>query len=579
MAPRQNSHSGVRFSRMLGRTLREAPANAANIPGYQFALRGALIRPFAAGSYSYLPLGWRVLKKIERIIREEMATIGCLEMRLPMLHPAEERRTTDRWVPKESQLVRFKNRMNREFVLADTHEEVLTSLVRREINSYRQLPLSVYQLQTKYRDEPHFRGDWTLAREIMTMDAYSLHATSESLDQFYRDMLDVYTSIFNRCKLTTIRVEAPPGIIDGAPSHEFVVEHPAGEDILIVCSECGSAANLDVAEFKRDIGDSEPEKEPHDVATPGCKTISELANFLDIPKSKTLKAVFYATKKGELIMAIIRGDLEINELKLGMNIKDKFRPASDEELIAAGIVPGYASPIGVKNLRVLADLSIQTKSNFVAGANKEGFHRLNVNYPRDFKVDELGDFALAKSGYECKHCGSVLKKRPCMKVAHLCKVGAYFGEMLGATFLDEKGQEKPLIMGTYGIDTSRLMATIIEAHHDQQGILWPASVAPFQIHLIALKLQDRELAETSEKLFNELQELGYEVLFDDRIETPGVKFNDADLIGIPIRLVISPRNLKQNGIELSLRHQPNERKIIQFDELYDEIKKIIVQES
>lgn len=568
----------MRLSKSFGRTLRETPADAVMV-SHKLMLRAAMIRQLSAGIYTYMPLGWRVLKKIEKIMREEMDAIGGQDMMMPVVHPADVWKATKRWYEIGPELVRFKDRTGHDMVLAMTHEEVVADLIQREIKSYRQLPVMVYHIQTKFRDEPRSRGGLIRVREFTMKDAYSCHASLEDIEAYYPKMYQAYVNIFTRCGLGTIVVEADSGIMGGAVSHEFMVPSEMGEDTCLLCSRCDYAANAERATFIKKPMPQEREKEIEEVHTPGCKTIQALADFLGVPVEKTLKVVFYSAR-GEIVCAIIRGDLEINETKLFNTLGGPLdlHIATEEELAKAGIVAGYASPIGLKGVRVVADDSIEMGANFVAGANKEDYHLKNVNYPRDFKVDIMTDIALAQEGYLCPKCdGGVLRTRKGIEVGHLFILGTKYSEGVGATFLDKDGQQKYIVMGSYGIGTGRLMAAIIEQHHDELGIIWPPSVAPYQIHLISLVADAPEVVERAEKLYNELLERGYEVLYDDREESAGVKFNDADLIGNPLRLTVSAQTLSQGGVEAKLRWK-DEREIVPFDRLYERIEALLAEE-
>ncbi len=569
----------MRLSKLFGRTLREVPADAEMV-SHQLSLRAALIRQISTGIYSYLPLGWRVLKKIEQIMREEMDAIGGQDMMMPVVHPAELWQATKRWNEIGPELVRFKDRNRRDLVLAMTHEEVVADLLRTEINSYRQLPIMIYHIQTKFRDEPRSRGGLIRVREFTMKDAYSCHASEEDIDQFYPSMYQAYVNIFRRCGLETVAVEADSGIMGGSASHEFMVLADAGENTLIRCSSCDYDANAERATFVKLLYDQDGEELPiEEVATPDCKTIQELANYLGVAIHQTLKAVFYATWS-QIIFAIIRGDLEVNETKLSnaLGAPSDLHIATEEELAEAGIVAGYASPVGLSGVKVVADDSIQMGVNFVAGANKEGYHCKNVNYPRDFSVDILTDIALAQAGDTCPQCGGALTAVRAIEVGHLFKLGTKYSEGAGATFLDKDGQAKPIVMGSYGIGTGRLMEAVIEQNHDEKGIIWPVSIAPYHIHLVSLGTGKAEVVEKAEELYADLQVKGYEVLYDDRDESAGVKFNDADLIGIPLRLTVSARNLKQNGVEAKLRWA-EEAELVPFEELYERLDALLAKEQ
>ncbi len=559
----------MRLSKLFGRTLREVPADAEAV-SHQLSLRAALVRPLSTGIYSYLPLGWRVLKKIEQIMREEMNAIGGQEMMMPVVHPAEIWQATNRWNEIGPELVRFKDRNRRDLVLAMTHEEVVADLLRTEINSYRQLPIVVYHIQSGFRDELRSHGGLIQAREFIMKDAYSCHVSEEDIDRFYPLIYRAYVNIFRRCGLETVAVEADGG-------HEFVVLAEVGEDTLIRCSSCDYKANAERATFAKPVYDQGGEELPvEEVATPGCKTIQELADYLGVATHQTLKAVFYATWS-QIIFAVIRGDLEVNEAKLAnaLGAPPDLHVATEEELAEAGIVAGYASPVGLSGVKVVADDSIQMGLNFVAGANKEGYHCKNVNYPRDFSVDILTDIALARAGDACPQCGDTLTAARAIKVGHLSKLGTRYSERVGATFLDRDGQAHPIVMGSYGIGTGRLMAAVIEQNHDGKGIIWPVPIAPYHIHLLSLGT-DARVVEKAEELYADLQARDYEVLYDDRNESAGVKFNDADLIGAPLRLTVSARNLKRNGVEAKLRRE-EEAEVVPFESLYERIDALLAQ--
>jgi prolyl-tRNA synthetase len=545
----------MRFSKLFGRTLREPPSDAELI-SHQLSVRAGLIRQLAAGIYSYMPLGWRVLRKIEQIMREEMNAVDGQEVLMPVVHPADIWRASGRYdapAPGPT-LLRFKDRTGHDMVLAMTHEEVITDLARQEIQSYRQLPCMVYHIQTKFRDEPRSRGGLVRVREFIMKDAYSFHADQESLDAYYPRIYQAYVNIFRRCGVKTVSVEAASGIMGGSASHEFMVVSEAGEDTLVFCPQCDYAANAERAEFVKGLANQAPLAELERVPTPGTTSIEAVARLLGVETRQTLKAVFYSTAEGEVIFALIRGDLEVNEIKLSNALGGvELHPSTEEELRAAGIVAGYASPIGVSGVRVIADDSITSGANFVAGANQPGYHLKNVNYPRDFKVDQLLDIALAREGDICVRCGAPLKLERGIEAGHVFKLGVKYSEAMGATFLDRDGRARPLIMGCYGIGTGRLLSCVIEQHHDDKGIIWPVSMAPFLVHIVSLGTNDPAVVEAAEALYRELCEAGYDTLYDDRQESAGVKFNDADLIGIPVRLTVSRRTIQSQSVELKAR--------------------------
>ena len=568
----------MRLSRLFGRTLREVPAEAEMI-SHQLLLRAGFIRPLAAGIFSYLPLGWRVLRKVERILREEMDRIGGQEVHLPVVHPAELWQRTGRWEEIGPEMAHFRDRTDRDLVLAMTHEEVVADLVRQEVRSYRDLPCMIYQIQTKFRDELRSRGGLIRVREFTMKDAYSCHTDFADLDAFYPQMYAAYERIFSRCGLEVLTVEADTGMMGGAVSHEFMVLNDRGEDTLILCPSCGYAANREQAFFDKGQPTDTPLARVEEVATPGCKTIAQVADYLGVPTQQTLKAVFYTSDRtGQVIIVMIRGDLEVMRSKLGRVLDgEAVHPATEEELDVAGIVAGYASPVGLSGLRVVADDSITTGANFVAGANQEGYHLTGINYPRDFEVDVLADIALAQGGQACAHCKGLLEERRGIEVGHLFKLGTRYSEKLGATFLNKAGQAQPVVMGSYGIGLGRLLAAIVEQYHDGQGIVWPLSVAPYHIHLLSLGQEGAVIAQ-AEALYQGLLAAGHEVLYDDRHESAGVKFHDADLIGLPLRLTVSRRTLAQDAVEWKLRRY-GERELVPLDALPDRLEELLASEE
>jgi prolyl-tRNA synthetase len=555
----------MRFSQLFGRTLREDPSDA-EMPSHRLSLRAGLIRPLASGIYSYLPMGWRALRRIEAIVRDEMDAIGAQEMLMPLVHPAEVWRATGRYdgpAPGPA-LVRFQDRTGHDMVLAMTHEETAAYLAREEIHSYRQLPILMYQIQTKFRDEPRSRGGLVRVREFLMKDAYSYDADATGLAEQYERVYAAYLAIFRRCGLDVVAVEADTGIMGGSRSHEFMVLNAGGEDTLILCPACRYAANAEAARFIKGEGMAGEPLAVERVATPGTESIEALAALLGIERQETLKAVFYTTANGEVIFAVIRGDLDVNEHKLAALLGGaELQPAGAEALAAAGIVAGYASPLGVKGVRVVADDSVRSGANYVAGANEVGYHLRNVNYLRDFEADIVGDIALAREGDGCPQCGEPLTVARGIELGHVFQLGTRYSEALGATFLDRNGQAQPLVMGSYGIGMGRLLACIIEQHHDEKGIVWPVSVAPFDVYVVVLGGKDPAVLEAGEALYARLVALGYEVLYDDRAESAGVKFNDADLLGIPVRLTLSARTLREECVELRARWEAEVRLVPQ----------------
>ena len=568
----------MRFSKLFGKTLRQAPAEAESV-SHQLLLRAGMIAQEAAGIYSYLPLGWRALKKIENVIREEMDKAGGQELMLPVLQPFELWQQSGRYVSFGESLFTLTDRKDHTLALGPTHEEVITNLVHRYVQSYRELPLLLYQIQTKLRDEPRPRGGLLRVREFIMKDLYSFDADEAGLDESYRSMCQAYSNIYTRLGLPTMIVEADSGAIGGKDSHEFMVITETGEDEVIYCSNCGYAANAEKAQFAKTdkINIPSEAKNPlplEQIATPEAETIEEVAGFVGVPTSQTLKAVFYFAD-GEFVFAIIRGDLEVNETKLRNALKcSELRLATEGEVTEAGIVAGFASPIGVKGVKVVADDSITSGSNFVVGANKAGYHFKNANYPRDFQVDVMTDIALAQSGDSCPRCRNRLSSARGIEVGHVFKLGTFISERFGASFLDNDGTSQPIVMGCYGIGLGRLLAAIVEQSHDDKGIIWPLSVAPYQVHLCPLNLEKSAVLPTAETIYQELQKEGVDVLFDDRNDSAGVKFNDADLLGIPLRLTLSPRTLQNHSVEAKWRTE-KEAQLLPLDNLAVRVNKLI----
>ena len=546
----------MKMSRMFGATLREKPAEA-EIASHELLVRAGFIRQLAAGIFSYLPLAKRSLTKIDSILRQEMNAIGGQELEMPVVNPADVWKETGRWYSVGAELARFHDRGGRDMVLAMTHEEVVTDLLRREVKSYRQLPQLVYHLQTKWRDDPRPRAGLIRVREFIMKDSYSLDRDEAGLDLQYRAHYQAYFNIFRRCGLPVIAVGADVGMMGGSLAHEYMYLTPVGEDTLMLCAACGYAANRQIATFQKPEPESETPLARELVETPGAKTIEALAAMLEIPTGRTAKAVFLmATQtmddedQDRLVMAIVRGDMELNETKLANAIQAKaLRPAREEEIEAAGAVPGFASPIGLDGILVAVDDLIPASPNLVAGANKVGYHERNVNFGRDFAAEIVADLAAAQEGDPCPRCGEPLQASRGVEVGNIFKLGTRYSANMGATYLDEQGQERPVVMGSYGIGTGRLLACVAEEHHDDDGLIWPVTVAPFDVHLLALLGGEQ----TAESLMATLEADGIEVLYDDRDETPGVKFADADLIGLPLRLTVSQRSLEAGGVELKRR--------------------------
>jgi len=563
----------VRISKLFGKTQREIPAEADTI-SHQLLLKAGMIHQVAAGVYSYLPLAWRVLKKIENIIRDEMDKVGGQELMMPALQPLELWQETGRDLAFGKGLFILSDRRDRKLALGPTHEEVMAELVSHNVQSYRDLPLLLYQIQTKFRDEPRPRAGLIRVREFTMKDLYSFDTDKDGLNQSYNKMLQAYQNIYARCGLPALLVEADSGAIGGKDSHEFMVITESGEDEIINCPNCQYTANADKAQsIKSKTEDQEP-LPLEEVATPGAATIEQVSNFLKVHQNHTLKAVFYVAD-GKLVFVVIRGDIEVNEVKLKNVLHcSELRLASEAEVIDAGIVAGSASPIGMMGINVVADESITSGANFIAGANKPDTHFRNVNYPRDFKVNLLADIARARAGEECPKCGDKLSSTRGIEVGHIFKLGTFISQKLGAFFIDPNGVSRPIVMGSYGIGLGRLLAAVIEQNHDDKGIIWPLAIAPYPIYLCPLYMESPQVATTAENLYADLESQGLQVLYDDRKESPGVKFNDADLLGIPIRVIISPRTMETNSIEVKRRSE-KESELVPIEGIATRLEELI----
>jgi len=546
----------MKMSQLFGRTLREPPADA-QVASHQLLVRAGYIRQLGAGLFSYLHLARRSMDKIEAIMRQEMNAIGGQEITMPVVQPADLWKETGRWDQIGAEMGRFRDRNDHDMVLAMTHEEVVADLVRSEVRSYQDLPRLIYHIQTKWRDDPRPRAGLIRVREFAMKDSYSLDADWTGLEAQYQAHYQAYFNIFHRCGLPVIAVQSDVGMMGGKMAHEFMYLTPIGEDTILCCESCGYTANRQVARFRKPTPPEELPRPLEKVATPGVTTIKTLAGFLGLPESQTAKAVFrMATmvEDGEeverVVFAVVRGDMEVNETRLAHAVGARaLRPATDEEIRAVGAVPGYASPIGVQRALVVVDDLIPLSPNLVAGANDEGYHLLNVNYGRDYQAAVVADIVAAEEGYACPTCGAALRAWRGVEVGNIFQLGTRYSEALGCTFTDRDGQEKPVIMGSYGIGVGRLLACVAEEHHDDYGLVWPITVAPYQVHIVALYGNES----AAEALYAGLRAAGIEVLYDDRNERAGVKFYDADLIGVPIRLTVSERASEAGGFEARLR--------------------------
>ncbi len=540
------------MSQLFGTTLREAPSGA-ETPGYQLLLRGAFIRQLGQGIFAYLPLAWRVMRRIEDIMREEMDAAGGVELSMPVVQPAEIWKRSGRYESVGPEMARFSDRRDRPVVLAMTNEEVVAMLAESEIQSWRQLPKLVYQIQLKFRDDPRPRAGLIRAREFTMKDAYSLDRDDAGLDLQYKRLRQAYDEIFRRCELPVIAVAADVGMMGGTEAHEFMYLNPLGEDTIVLCDSCGYAQNRQVARAGRPVIDATEQSRPLErVETPDTPTIASLSDFLGIEQTRTAKVVFMATDDGRFVVAVVRGDMQLNETKLANLLHAaELRPMRTEEIESIGCVAGYASPIGVGDrATVVVDEVVAESRNLVAGANEEGWHLRNVNVGRDFTPDVVADITAAEEGQPCIDCGAPLRTERSVEVGNIFKLGTRYTSLLGAAYLAEDGTEHPIVMGSYGIGTGRLFACIAEEHRDERGVRWPAALAPFAACLCVIG--DEGFA-ALDGVVGVLESAGLDVLVDDRGERPGVQFADAELIGSPVLLTVSRRSLESGGVEARLR--------------------------
>ena len=556
----------MRSTKLFGKTLRQAPADAENI-SHKLLTRAGFIQQIAAGIFSLQPLGSRSITKIRNIIREEMDRAGAQEINMPVVQPRdlwEESGRADTFVPP---LAKFQDRRERDMVIAPTHEETATAMARAGVTSYRDLPFTIYQIQTKFRDETRPRGGLLRVREFEMKDAYSFDADEDGMDRSFQAMVGAYKRIFNRCGLDVVMVDADSGGIGGKDSNEFVLLTDSGEDRILMSTDSDYAANVEKAEFIKKSFPVEAHGVVEEFATPGLKTIEALAKQEGVSRSKTAKAVFYRVED-EIVIVTIRGDYDVNETKLRNLLGgSELRLATGEEVKAAGWVPGSASAVGLKGIRSIVDDSITMGSNYLAGANKEGFHLRNVNFGRDFKADILGDIAEAKKGYLSPDGKGKLVVKRGIEVGHVFKLGNVYSSKMGADYTDDDGQRHEILMGCYGIGVGRLLAAAVESNHDDFGMILPQAIAPYDVYLAALNLDDDYISNQADLLYKSLLDAGYDVLFDDRDVPPGVKFKDADLFGIPVRVVISSRSLDSGGVEVKGRMNKDAEIVVQSDVL------------
>jgi len=566
----------MRWSSCLIPTLKEIPSEA-EVISHKLMLKAGLIRKIASGIYTLLPLGFKVMLKIVNIVREEMNKAGAEELLMPILAPSELWKETGRWGLYGKELFRVKDRQDRDFALGPTHEEVITDLVRNEIRSYRDLPKNFYQIQVKFRDEPRPRFGLLRAREFMMKDAYSFDVDEKNAEITYKKMFDAYCNIFSRCGLNFKAVEAETGNIGGSFSHEFMVLANNGEELIIYCNKCGYAANKERAEGISNFKGNENDelKKLEKVYTPGKRTIKEVTEFLKKEPFELVKTLIYVAD-GKPIAVLIKGDDELNENKIKRSLNITEIAMADEKLVReiTNSPVGFAGPVGLKNIPIFADNSIKKLKNFVVGANEEDYHLINVNLERDFKVKEFFDLRFVKEGDFCNKCGSTLSTLKGIEVGHTFKLGTKYSEAMNAKFLDENGVRKTIIMGCYGIGITRIISAAIEQWNDEDGIIWPISIAPYHVIITVINYKDEKIKELADSIYNVLMKNNIEVLLDDRDISAGVKFKDADLIGIPIRITIGPKAIKENLLDVRLRKTKKEFKL-KREEVLEEIQKLI----
>ncbi|WP_418790192.1 proline--tRNA ligase [Phosphitispora sp. TUW77] len=545
----------MKISEIFAPTLREVPAEA-EVISHILMLRAGMIRKAASGVYTFLPLGYRIIKKVIEIVREEMDNKGGQELMLPIIQPAELWMQSGRWHVYGDELFRLKDRHGRDFSLGPTHEEIITDLVKGDVRSYKQLPLLLYQIQNKYRDERRPRFGLMRGREFIMKDLYSFDKDNEGLDVTYHKMYDAYIRIFTRCGLRFRPVEADPGAIGGSGgTHEFMVVADSGEAAIVYCDTCNYAANVEKAESVPAPGNTDENmKEMQEISTPGVKTIDEVSGFLSIASDKLLKTLIYRTE-AETVAVIVRGDREINEIKLQNLLGSLQLEMADERTVQeiTGAAPGFSGPLGLGDIRIIADKEIMQMRNTITGANKMDTHMLNVNPGRDFEPSQSADIRLVREGEKCPRCQGILMEARGIEVGQVFKLGTKYSEAMGARYLDENGKEKLMVMGCYGIGVSRTVAASIEQNHDKDGIIWPMPIAPFHAVVVPVSVKDKKQLELAQQIYKSLNEIGVEAVIDDRNERPGVKFKDADLIGFPLRVVVGTKAVEEGIVEIKHR--------------------------
>ena len=558
----------MKLSKMHIKTLREVPAEA-EIPSHILLIRTGMIRKLASGIYGFMPFGWRSVRKIEDIIRSEMDKAGGQEIHMSAIQPAELWQESGRWFAYGPELWRVKDRNGRDFCLGPTHEEIFTDIIRNDVSSYRQLPMNLYQIQTKYRDEARPRFGLMRSREFIMKDAYSFDRDFEGLDKSYDDMYKAYEKIFTRCGLTFRPVEADTGAIGGSNSHEFTALSEVGESEIAYCEKCSMAATTERAQCVDAPADTEEMLPMEEVKTPGTKTIEAVADFLGMPQTKTIKALLFVTydeegNEKEYVAAFVRGDRELNMTKLinALNIPEHAIEFADEAKMSqkTGCVGGFTGPVGLHDCKVVVDSELTGLRNLCAGANKENYHVKNVNYGRDYKGDIVTDLKLLKEGDPCPVCGAPVKHARGIEVGQVFKLGTKYSQAMNAVYKDENQQDRLIVMGCYGIGVTRTLSAIVEQHHDENGIIWPMSVAPYHVIITLVKPGDETQEAVAEEIYSRLSDAGVEVLLDDRDERPGVKFKDADLLGIPVRITVGKR-APEGVVEYKLRREAEKQEM------------------
>ncbi|SHE45932.1 proline--tRNA ligase [Clostridium fallax] len=560
----------MKMSKMLMLTLREVPAEA-EIASHKLMLRAGLMRKMASGIYNYMPLGLKALKNVETIIREEMDATGAQEFLASAMIPSELWKESGRWDAYGAEMFRVKDRNDRDFCLGPTHEEVFTDIARNEIKSYKQLPVNLYQIQTKYRDERRPRFGVMRSREFIMKDAYSFDKDNEGLDLSFNKMHDAYVNIFNKCGLDAKCVEADSGAIGGSNSAEFMVKSEVGEDDIVFCTACDYAANIEKAVSTPETMGKEELKKVNKVETPNAKTIEDLVKFFNTTDKKFAKTLIF-NADGKIVAVMVRGDREVNETKVSNalgGVTELSMANAEEVKNATNAEVGFAGPIGIKVDELLVDNEVANMFNFIVGANETGYHIENVNYGRDFE-GTVGDFRNITIGEKCPHCGAEITIARGTEVGHIFKLGTKYSEAMGANFIDENGESKPFIMGCYGIGVTRTLASIIEQHHDDNGIIWPLSVAPYHVSIIPVNIKDENQMKVAEEIYNKLKSMGIEVIMDDRNERAGVKFKDSDLMGMPMRVTVG-KKINEGQVEFKLRNS-DDIEVINIEDVYNKVK-------